>query len=297
MLTLPPEQLIARLRQDGATYGDPVDHLSDLEVLHRAYTSREADWRDTRDRYNGLLTTQRKHHDAVRAAARNDHTVRADQYARWAVTQHLQDLSRVLGAVEVLPMKPTTERIAYLKELAAQTKHLLSLKHKPLDIDDKAGTRAQETVRRVSSVVGVLATRDGLCTDAVIRLVRSALDPQGDLKDLFKVADAGKPKPEFQSQKPSFLTGPEWADRVSFYTYEPHEGARGRVVAYHVGAWHLDLISATGALLAYGIVPEDDVAVVAPALVANADAWSVDRAGYAWRRFEDLVLSLRTPRP
>ncbi|WP_370132586.1 hypothetical protein [Streptacidiphilus sp. EB103A] len=263
----------------------PLDHLSDLEVLHLAFEQREQERRDTHDRYMGLLVAQRKHGERVSAAERATHRRRADEFARWAVTRWIGTLTKILGAVEVLPERPGPDRVALLKQIARDTRWELSLTpQRPVGAYDQASEADARAVRAVRAVVGVLRTRDGIDADDVVRLVEAALN-EGDL-DIVAVAATGTLRPEFQPAVPEFEALPGWTDRVTFHAFEP-EGALGaRVVACSVGSdWHLDLHSPTGRLLAYGVTAEPRVALTATALIERAPAWAREPNGYAWKPF------------
>lgn len=278
---------VAAIRKEQAAIGQPVDHLTDIEVLNMVFEAREHEWINTRDRYMGLLVSQRKHDEAVRASAVQNMRERIDIIATEAVARKAGELQRILAAVEVLPERADAERVTRLKQIAADTRHMMRLL-------DEAPTQQQwrldnnrDLVNAARHVVGILGDRDGIPAGEVIRLVKEALKPDGNLRDLFDVADTGTLKPHLRKQDPPFM-GPDWHDRNSYYGYEPDSGAR--VVAYNLGDdWYLDLYSSTGALLAYGVVPVEQVADLAPALVVRAPEWAGDNQGYAWRRFEDAA--------
>jgi hypothetical protein len=285
------EQRVAEIRKESAAIGEPLDHLSDLDVLNQVFEIRERETINTRDRYMGLLVAQRKHGEAVRAAVWQEARSQVDSMAVRAVERLSRDLTSILSAVEVLPARPDAARIERLKEIATTAKHMLRLRDdNPTQVwrlDDNA-----TLVRQARSVVGVLGGRDGVPADEVIRLVGEALKPDGNLKDLFVVADR-HPRPD--EQPPPFM-GEHWSDRNSYFAYEP-DGDGARVVAYNLGdAWHLDLYSVTGRLLAYGVVAADEVAAYAPVLVARAAEWAADRDGYPWRRFADLTQAMQPAR-
>ena len=298
MTKLTAVERVAQIRKESAIHGPPLDALSDLDVLNWYTEEREQERIAINDRYMGVLVSQRKYGDRVRRAERIDLARRADDYARNAVGRWITDLTRILRAVEVLPDKPNPERVALVKSIAADTQHMIRLKAdtRPNDGFDRIAEADRLALHAVRSVVGVLGARDGIPAGEVIRMLKAALDPAQNIRDLFMVADTGTPKTEPQSQPPVFL-GDDWSDRVSFYAYEPDVGTRGRVVAYAIGDdWHLDVQTATGALVAYGIAKEQDVAAMAPVLVDHASAWAKE-TGYAWRRFMDATQGLRTADP
>lgn len=282
-------QRVADLRAEREAAGEDVSHLSDLDILNEYAEQRAAEQIDTRDRYMGLLVEQRKHGERVRAVTLGELQSRIDGIAVDAVRRRANELERILAAVEHLPARPNAERVELLQKIAADTRHMLRLRNEDNDapirqwrLDDYQGL-----VHNARSVIGVLRARDGISADEVIRLVGEALKSDGNLRDLFKVADTGTLKPEFASQRPQFF-GNDWADRHSYYAYEP-AGTGARVVAYSVGDdWHLDLYSSTGALLAYGITTEQQVANVASALVDNAPAMAGDGL-HAWQRYQQVT--------
>ncbi|MFE9064849.1 hypothetical protein [Streptomyces violaceusniger] len=283
---------VAAIRKEQAAIGEPVDHLSDLEVLNLVMEVREAECITIRDRYMGLLTSLRKNDEAVRKAAVQGVRERIDILATEAVARKAGELDRILIAVEALPERVDIERLKRLKQIAADIRHMMRLHEinptKEWRLDDN-----RALVNAARHVVGILGDRDGITADEVIRLVKEALEPNGNLRDLFDVVDSGTLKPHLRRQDPPFM-GPGWHDRNSYYAYEPAGGAR--VVAYSLGNdWHLDLYSPAGRLLAYGTVPADQVADLAPALVARAPEWAAEKTGYAWRRFANTINALHAP--
>lgn len=287
------EQWIADLRADYERDGEDVSHLSDVELLLHYHDVRERDRINTNDRYMRLLTEQRKHGDAVRAAVWREARECVDRLAAAAVERKARELTAILSAVEVLPERAGPDRVALLKRIAADTRHMLKL------LDDHPDTQRWRPddnaalVRNARSVIGVLGGRDGISADEVIRLVGEAIEPNGDLRDLFQVADSGTPKPHLGPQTPPFA-GEHWIDLRDLYAYQP-EGSRAHVKAYQLGdGWYLDLWAERGALLAFGVVPAEQVAVVAEALIARAGEWSRDRSTYPWRRFEQALADIRT---
>lgn len=151
---------------------------------------------------------------------------------------------------------------------------------------------ARHILRTLRHVVGVLGDLEGLDGSDVLRLVTDALD-RGPLADLFTVADQGTPKPVPPLPQPTFA-GPDWAHAHRLWTYQPERNG-AHVKAYPLGEdWYLDLWSHAGQLLAFGTVPETEVAALAPALTARAATWSHDRSDYAWRRFTDTAQATRT---
>lgn len=283
---------VAAIRKESAAIGEPLDHLSDLDVLNHVMELREAESIAIRDRYMGLLTSLRKNDEVVRKAAVQGVRERIDIFATEAVARKAGELDRILTAVEALPERVDAERVKRLKQIAADTRHMMRLREiNP--VKEWRPDNNRELVNAARHVVGILGDRDGITADEVIRLVKEALEPNGNLRDLFDVADNGTLKPHLHRQDPPFM-GPDWHDRNSYYAYEPDSGAR--VVAYNLGDdWHLDLYSVTGRLLAYGTVPAGQVADLAPVLVARAPEWAAEKTGYAWRRFADTVDALHTP--
>lgn len=270
MTTKTAADRIAALRAECARLGENVDHLSDLDLLNQYVETRERERIDINDRYMRLLTEQRKHDKAVRTAAVAEVRARIDYLAVQAVGQKANQLTRILGAVEVLPERANAERVALLKGIAADTRHMLRLMD-DMDADDPAkawrldGNR--ELVHAARSVIGVLRDKEGVTTADVIRLVGEALTPNGNLHDLFDVADAAP----IARRQPVF-TGDGWVEMAdgSYFTYEP-DGSPHRVVAYALGdTWWLDLQGPTGALIAAGEVSEGEVAATAETLIEQA---------------------------
>jgi hypothetical protein len=261
---------IAALRDEYARLGENVDHLSDLDLLNQYVETRERERIDINDRYMRLLTEQRKHDKAVRTAAVAEVRARIDYLAVQAVGQKATQLTRILGAVEVLPERANAERVALLKGIAADTRHMLRLMS-DMDADDPAKAwRLDDNralVHAARSVIGVLRDKEGVTTADVIRLVGEALAPDGNLHDLFDVADAAP----IARRQPVF-TGDGWVEMAggSYFTYEP-DGSPHRVVAYTLGdTWWLDLQGPTGALIAAGEVSEGEVAATAETLIEQA---------------------------
>lgn len=290
-VTKTAEQRVADLRTAAEQFGEDVSHLSDLELLNQHLEVRDAECINTRDRYMGLLVDQRKHEERVRAATVSAMKGRIDILAAGAVQSRANEMEAILAAVEVLPARPNAERVEALQKIAANTRHMLRLRRE--DPRDPANTwrldNNRDLVHHVRTVIGVLGGRDGISADEVIRLVGEAVAPNGNLRDLFTVADAGTRKPELSPKVPTFLGRPGWSDRNSYYAYEP-DGTGARVVAYDLGEeWHLDLYSPTGSLLAYGITSEQQVAPIAVALVEHAPAWAADRSRRPWQRYAELA--------
>lgn len=281
---------VAALRKYAAATGEPLDHLSDLEVLNAGFDMLQADHIATRDRYMGLLTSLRQHDEAVRATVTRELTGRADLVVAQAVRHTSYELTRILDAVEALPERPGADHVARVKQIAASTRHMIRLLREQDEVDGRPWQpdSNRDLVHNARNVLGVLAERDGIQADEVIRLVGEALSPNGNLRDLFTVADQGTTRT--RRREPEFM-GEGWHDRHSYYAYEPEGDVR--VVAYSLGdAWHLDLYEGAGRLLAYGVVPESKVAALAPVLVSRAPAWSAEHSGYPWRRFADTVAAL-----
>lgn len=281
---------VAAIRTDYAAMGEPLDDLSDLDVLSRACEAAQREQITTRDRYMGLLTSLRRHDESVRSAVSAELTGRADQIVAHALERRAREIVAVLAAVEVLPERPGRDRVALLKEIAQRTRHTISLlADHPREQQWRPDTH-RDLVHNARRVLGVLGERDGVPASEVIRLVGEALASDGNLLDLFDVADRSPRRPR-QDEQPAFI-GAHWSDRRSFYAYEP--GRQARIVAYRVGEdWHLDVCTSGGRLLAYGTVPESEVADLAPVLVARAAAWATDFSGYAWQRFTTTAEDVR----
>ncbi|MGW4031680.1 hypothetical protein ACWEFL_20615 [Streptomyces sp. NPDC004838] len=285
----PATERVAALREQAGLYGDPTADLSDLELLNARYESVLREQIDTRDRYMGLLTSLRKHDDAVRTTAVSAFKEHADRYAQNAVRQHMQPFNELLHRVEQLPDRPGPKQTEALRSSAAQVRSALKESGSTEDIVDPDGAR--HTLRTLRHVVAMLEVRDGLRVEEVLGLVRNALHDDS-LIDLFTVADRATLAPPAPSHEPPFA-GPGWSDLRGFWAYQP-ENAAAHVKAYPVGEdWYLDLWSARGQLLAFGSVPADEVTLLAPALVDQADSWVRDRSEYAWRRFADTAKSTR----
>ncbi|WP_432077757.1 hypothetical protein [Streptomyces sp. YPW6] len=283
-----PAQRAAHLRAQREADGENVSKLSDIDLLNDHIEQRAAEQIDTRDRYMGLLRDQRLHGERVRAAANQTFKERIQVIAASAVERQLREMERLVSAVESLPAQPKPERLDRVREAASSVKHMLRLlgeNSTEWKLDNN-----YDLVNGARHVLGVLKARNGIPADEVIRLVDEALTPNGNLRDLFTVADSGVLKPEFARPQPSFI-GPDWVDRNGHYAYEP-AGTGARVVAFNLGnAWYLDLYSPTGALLAYGQTAEQQVANLALALVAAAPDMVGDGA-HAWMRFERTVTRL-----
>lgn len=281
---------VAAIRAEYAAIGEPLDDLSDLDVLNRAYDAAQREQITTRDRYMGLLTSLRRHDDSVRRTVAAELAGRADLVVAQALERRAQAMVAVLAAVEVLPERPGRDRVALLKEIAQRTRRTISLLADHPREQQWRPDANRSLVHNARSVLGVLRERDGVPASEVIRLVDEALAPDGNLSDLFDVADRHPRQPR-QGEGPAFA-GPHWFDRKSFYAYEPTDQAR--VVAFRLGEdWHLDVCTSDGRLLAYGTVPEREVAHLAPELVARAAAWERASSGYAWQRFTATAEDVR----
>jgi hypothetical protein len=286
----PATDRVASLRGQAAADGDPAGQLSDLEVLNAAYESVLREQIDTRDRYLGLLTSLRKHDEAVRTAAVAAFKEDADRYAQYAVACHMKPFDALLYRAANLPDRPGPQQMAGLRAAAKQMRWELEKAGPTGDLIDPDGAR--HTLRTLRHVVGVLGDRDGLDGGDVLRLVTNVLDDEAPF-DLFDVAYQGKPRPVSQPPEPAFA-GPGWSQARGLWTYQPHDNG-AHVKAYPLGGdWYVDLWSQAGQLLAFGTVPEGEVAALAPELTARAGTWSHDRSEYAWRRFSNTAQATRT---
>ncbi|MFI9465698.1 hypothetical protein [Streptomyces xiamenensis] len=273
-------QRVAQIRSEAAARGEDLDHLTDIEVLNSSIDRREAEWIATRDRYMSLLVSQRHHEEQVRSGVSATTRERIDGVVADAIRRVRSQMADVLRAVERMPDTAQDRDIRRVKGVADIARTTLAR------FDESPSGQAwrpdnnAELVHAARGVVGVLAGREGIPASEVIRLVRQALDPNGNLRDLFKVADTGAAPGAAQ---PVFV-GDEWADRGSYYAYEPDVDG-SRIVAYALGEqWHLDVYSPAGALLAYGVTTADRVAELAPALIAHTPTWTQQQAP-AWSRF------------
>jgi hypothetical protein len=277
---------VAALRDEYARLGENVDHLSDLDLLNEHVERRDRECIDTRDRYMRLLVEQRKYGDQVRAATASVLHDQVDVIATQAVAEKASQLTRILGAVEALPERAGAERVALLKSIAADTRHMLRLIADEGAEDPVKSWRLDDNralVNAARSVVGVLRDKPGVSAGDVIRLVSEALTPNGNLRDLFDVADATPIKRE----QPAFA-GDGWTEMGggNYWTFEP-DGSRYRVVAYALGGtWWLDLQGPTGALVAAGEVEkESEVGATGSALIEQAPALAKSglRPWQCWR--------------
>ncbi|MEU9611815.1 hypothetical protein AB0D56_09720 [Streptomyces sp. NPDC048209] len=284
-------QRVTDLRAQRDADGEDVSHLSDLDLLNDHIEQRAAEQIDTRDRYMGLLRDQRLHGERVRASANQTFKEQIQVIAANAVERQLREVGQLASAVEALPAQPKSEHIDRIRKVADSVKYMTRLLNegsKGWKLDNN-----YELVNAARHVLGVLRLRDGISADEVIRLVGEALTSNGNLRDLFTVADSGALKPEFTRKHPSFVAA-DWTDRSGHYAYEP-AGTGARVVAFNLGdAWYLDLYSPTGALLAYGQTAEQQVADIAASLVAAAPSMAGDGL-HAWQRYERTVTPLLQP--
>lgn len=293
MTTKTAAERVAALREECARLGENVDHLSDLDLLNHHVERRDRERIDINDRYMRLLTEQRKYGERVRAGALSELRSQVDIIATEAVSRKAGELTRILGAIDVLPERANAERVALLKRIAADTRHMLRL-IADRDADDPVKSwrlddnRALVTAAR--SVVGVLRDRDNVPADEVIRLVSEALTPNGNLRDLFDVADRGTVKRHARLQRPMFADN-DWTDTGGYYAHEP-DGSAFRVVAYSLGdTWYLDLYGPTGALIAAGETSEADVTATVEALIGQAEqlAKSGLRPWQCWQRVTEQL--------
>ncbi|MGW2545033.1 hypothetical protein ACWC5I_30190 [Kitasatospora sp. NPDC001574] len=277
------------LREEAERYGDPVAGLSDLELLNRAYERVLREQIDTRDRYIGLLTSLRRHDGQVRAAAVADFKSHADRYAQDRVREHMRPFDELLYRVQKLPDRPGAAQMEGLRSAAVRVAVQLKDAGPTTELIDPGGAR--HTLRQLASVIGVLDGREGPDGADVLRLVKNALN-EGPLLDLFDVADRGTRPP--QAPAPPPFAGPGWSEGHSFWVFQPDD-ADAHVKAFQLGQdWQLELWSGRGPLLAFGSVPADEVAALAPALTARAGAWASVRTEYAWRRFADTAEEVRS---
>lgn len=270
MTTKTAAERVAALRDEYVRLGENVDHLSDLDLLNEHAERAERQRIDTNDRYMRLLTEQRKYGERVEAGVMSGLRVRLDLLATQAVSQKAGELTRILDAIDVLPERANAERVALLKSIAADTRHMLRLIAESDSADPVKAWRLDDNralVHAARSVVGVLRDKPGVSADDVIRLVDEALTPNGNLRDLFDVANATPIK-----RQPPTFAGDGWTEMSggNYYTFEP-AGSAFRVLAYPVDdAWWMDLQGPTGALIAAGETSEKQVVATADALIEQA---------------------------
>ncbi|MFJ7907061.1 hypothetical protein [Kitasatospora sp. NPDC096204] len=287
---VPAAGRVAALREQAERSGDPSAALSDLELLNAAYESVLREQIDTRDRYMSLLTSLRKHDEQVRTAAVASFKGNADRFAQDAVRQQMRPFHELLYRVEKLPDRPGLQQLEDLRSAGVRVAHQLSDAGPAENLIDPDGARA--TLRSVNNVVGVLEGRPGLDGAEVLGLVKDVLDGEPP-SAVFAVADRAGPRPEVPVASPPFA-GPGWSDLGRLWAFQDADSG-AHVKAYPMGGedWYLDLWSAQGQLLAFGSATADEVAALAPALTAKAEAWSQDRSEYAWRRFADTAEAAR----
>lgn len=286
MTTKSATERVAAIRDEYARLGENVDHLSDLELLSEHVEQRDRERIDINDRYMRLLTEQRKYGERVRAAAISGMRSRIDVLATQAVSGKANELTRILGAIDVLPERANADRVALLKQMAADTRHMLRLIDETAADNPVTAWRLDDNralVHAARSVVGVLRDKPGVSTDDALRLVGEALKSNGNLHDLFDVANATP----IVRQQPAFA-GADWTEMAggSYWAFEP-DGSRYRVIAYSQDdVWFLDLQGPTGALLATGETSETEVAETASALIGQAPvlAKSGLRPWQCWER-------------
>ncbi|MFF2657376.1 hypothetical protein ACFVUH_08420 [Kitasatospora sp. NPDC058032] len=286
----PAATRVASLREQAEYHGDPTAGLSDLELLNTAYESVLREQIDTRDHLMGLLTSLRKHDDQVRAAAVAAFKGHADRYAQDRVREHMRPFDELLYRAQKLPDRPDSAQVDGLRSAAVRVAFQLKEAGPATELIDPDGAR--HTLRTLGSVIGVLDGREGLDGADVLRLVKAALDG-GPLTDLFDIADCGTRPPDPAVPTPPFA-GPGWSEEHSFWLFQP-DNSDAHVKAFQLGQhWQLELWSGRGPLLAFGRVPGDEVAALAPVLTARAGAWASVRGEYAWRRFADTAEAVRT---
>ncbi|MDT3395330.1 hypothetical protein RKE29_01475 [Streptomyces sp. B1866] len=278
----PAADRVVALREHAAATGQPLDGLSDLDVLNAEYEAVLRERIGLRDRYQGLLTGRRRHEEAVRAAAARTAADQADHYARYAVARYVGQYSALLNRIQQLSDRPVPRQVQGLRAAAESLRTQLRYtdQHPERVVEPDGAGHALRTLRHV---VGVLDEREGLDGDEVLQLIKDTLAGWPPIS-VYDVADRGTPKPVPPPPDPPFA-GPGWSDLGGLWAYQPQDTG-AHVKAYPVGDdWYVDLYSADGILLAYGTAPATDIADLAPALTARADAWARDRTDYAWRRF------------
>lgn len=281
-MTTAAAERIAALRDECAHIGEDIDHLTDLDLLNQYAENRERDCINTRDRYMKLLTEQSKYDEQVQAGVRSAMLHRLDILATGAIRQKAHELTRILDAIDVLPDRATAERVAGLKTIAADTRHMLR-RIEESDAKDPVLDDNRALVNAARTVVNVLRDKPGVSASEVIRLVGEALAPNGNLHDLLDVAYATP----VQREQPSFA-GAGWTEMGggTYWIFEP-DGIRYRIFAYRQGTrWFLDLQGLTGALIAAGETSEMEVAATAAVLIEQAPelARSGLRPWQCWKR-------------
>ncbi|WP_042366776.1 hypothetical protein [Streptacidiphilus neutrinimicus] len=285
---------IAQLRSEALRFGDyQTAELSDLELLNSEVESARREQIETRDRYMGLLTSLRPHEEAVRRAAVAGFKEQADRYAQQQVSQHMRHFGEVTYRAANLPARPNEQQVEAIRSAAVIAQSLLRQDEPPREWIDPGGAR--QTLRTIGHVVGVLDGSEGLTGAEVLSQIKAVLD-HDPLPDLFALADRGS-SPRAPQPRPEFAVGPGWMPvHLTLWAYQTEPG-EAHIKAYPLGTdWYLDLWSADGTLLAYGIAAADDVGALARALTAHAPGWAAERSGdYAWERFEDTARELHQP--
>ncbi|MFC9331699.1 hypothetical protein [Kitasatospora sp. NPDC057015] len=284
----PAPERVAHLREQAERYGDPTAGLSDLELLNVAYESVLREQIDTRDHLMGLFTSLRERDGQVRTAATASFREHADRYAQDRVREHMRPFDELLYRAHKLPDRPGAAQLEGLRSAAGRVAFALKQDGPATELIDPDG--AHQTLRTLGHVIGVLDGRAGLDGADVLRLVKNTLSG-GDMTDLFDVADRSPRPAEPPTPAPPFA-GPGWSDERSYWIYQP-DTSDAHVKAFALGQdWHLDLWSERG-LLAFGSVPADEVAALAPVLADRAAVWASVRDEYAWRRFADTAQAVR----
>ncbi len=282
----PAADRVAELRATAQRYGDhQTATLPDLDLLNEAYERVLREQIDTRDRYMTVLTSLRGHDAAVRTAAVASFRDGADRYAQHLVGQHMRPYAELVYRISQLPDRPGVRQLEDLRSAAVRVKAGLADQDPPEEWVDPGDAR--HTLRTLRNVVSILDDRQGLDANDVLGLVKAALN-DGSLRDLFSVADRGE-RPHEKAAAPEFV-GPGWKPlHRTLWHYQP-ESDQAHVKAFPLGGeWYLDLWSSDGSLLAWGAVPADEVAALAPALAARASSWAADRTDYAWSRFAETA--------
>ena len=290
----PAADRVASLREQAVRCEDPGRPSARPGVLNAAYESVLREQIDTRDRYMGLLTSLRKHDEAVRTAAVSAFKDHADRYAQYAVRRHMKPFDALLHRAANLPDRPGPQQVEGLRRRRSRCGWNWRTPAPTGDLIDPG--EPATPCARMRHVVGVLSSREGLDGTDVLRLVTQALNNEAPIRHLRRRlpghAPAGFPAPATGVRRPRLDTG-----RMACGPTSPTDTA-AHVKAYPLGEdWYMDLWSERGQLLAFGAVPETEVAALAPALTARAGAWSHDRSEYAWRRFADTAQATRTAAP
>ncbi|GAA3113522.1 hypothetical protein [Streptomyces echinatus] len=120
---------VAALREEYARLGEPVDHLTDAELLNREVERTQKESRRHENAYSSLLQDQVKHDRSVYAAARREaadqQIARGGLYLGVIVRRAATPITGLLYRISQLPDRPAPKVVEELRSAARRAQWTL----------------------------------------------------------------------------------------------------------------------------------------------------------------------------